>query len=188
MTALHCWNCGEAIAQADMRCPHCETDLIAPRPADHRFAVVSGGRAVAVAPRPRTMAAIAQLPPRGRFVARYWRGEIALDLSFWIVTLIGCLAIFVIPASIYRGIIGLFPESSSYTWTFRVLFLVALIQSVAGVWQVVGAWRAARRWVRYSPRPAWGIAAQIVLLVVALYVGGAIVFCGFTLTDTRNLL
>lgn len=184
LTTLHCWHCGATIGQATVRCEHCGTDLLDRGAADLRqvrYAVVGGALLSGARPRFRSMREIAQMPARGNFIGRQWRGELALDVSFWMVTVLGALAILSLPVAVATAIVGL-NEASSIFDLVEARNAAVMGGTIAlgpiGIWQVVGTWRAASRWVRYSPRPAWGNAARVMLIVYGL---GCLVLCGMSL-------
>ena len=115
---------------------------------------------------------------RRNFFARFWRGEVRLWISFWIVGLaVGIALVFVAPLMVVLSDaesghrpVNIF-IASALTWT-----CVATLS----VWESVGLWRSAGRYmqqrVRTGRKPFWGVVAQVwVVLGVA---GGAVAAVG----------
>jgi hypothetical protein len=101
-------------------------------------------------------------------LARFWRGEISLALSFWgIGPLVVALA-FVLPEGVGWLVRG---------WDFNPLVIFAAIVAIwtiflaLQVYLTVGIWRSARqqRFDASGRRGLWGLAAQFVLALAALY-------------------
>lgn len=104
---------------------------------------------------------------RNNFVARYWRGEYSLGVSYWLFGLIGNIAVSVIVA----GIVSLFRTERGYeprailgsivcVWLVIILFVV---------WQVAGVWRSANRLIArrqvVGKRAGWATVAKVVVVL-----------------------
>ena len=103
-------------------------------------------------------------------IARYWRGEIPLGPSFWLVTLLLSIVIGRTVSSLEQRIL----LGTSYDP--KLLFTVILGGLAASlpisVWQFVGLWRSAR--ARRAARHAIGKRAVWAWLAQAIVVSGAI--------------
>jgi hypothetical protein len=104
---------------------------------------------------------------RNNFIARYWRGEYSLGVSYWLFGLIGNIAVSVIVA----GIVSLFRTERGYeprailgsivcVWLVIILFIV---------WQVAGVWRSANRLIArrqaVGKRAGWATVAKVVVVL-----------------------
>ncbi len=107
-------------------------------------------------------------------VARHWRGELPLWVSYWVIGFIGNIIIAIISVAmvtIFKLDKGYNPVSSFYAniliWTG--IFLIA-------VWQMVGVWRSATRYTAVPtrldektaarrPTPLWAGLAKIVIVL-----------------------
>lgn len=104
---------------------------------------------------------------RGNFIARHWRGELPLWVSYWVIgfggTFAARLAILAVENGLSRTPIG---TEAVYFAEFVVTWVIAL--SVA-VWQVVGTWRSATRNAAArraaGRRPVWATLAKAVMVV-----------------------
>jgi len=105
------------------------------------------------------------------YIARHWRGEQELPLSYWVnYVLLGGI---INAASVY----GLF--DSLYTDVFAMLaiglFLVAIL-----IWQFVGTWRSANQFKidgreKKDRNPEWGTIAQFFITLPYLVIIGAFI-------------
>jgi hypothetical protein len=104
---------------------------------------------------------------RNNFIARYWRGEYSLGVSYWLFGLIGNIAVVVIIA----GIVALFRTERGYeprailgsvvcVWLVIIMFIV---------WQVTGVWRSANRLIArrqaVGKRAGWATVAKVVIVL-----------------------
>lgn len=112
----------------------------------------------------------------GSFVIRYWRGQISLVKSFWLVFVLGNVLIGavtnvlseayapgVIPGSLLRPLVGLYIP--------------------AFIWQAVGTWRSLRNHVRGKP-----MAADILRPYDRLAPFGAVIILVMGLLATASLV
>jgi len=101
--------------------------------------------------------------PNGlKFVARHWRGELSLGVSYWICgSLIGALVgggIAVLVASIDHSDIPL------REYAFAAI-LLSLFSLAVWIWSVVGIWRSASKHASRGGKPVWaGLAKFSVVL------------------------
>jgi hypothetical protein len=111
-----------------------------------------------------------ELPPplpldpnrRTNFLARYWRGEYSLGVSYWCFGLLGNIAV----ACALVGIAGLFTGGDYQPQAiFASLASIWLVSSTYVVWQTVGVWRSANRHAvrrrAAGKRAGWAIAAKV---------------------------
>ena len=172
MTALHCWHCGARIAQQDDTCSSCGTTLTKPH-AWPRYGVV--GRKIPARLDPGPPEPLRLWSPQwwARFIARHWRGELALDASFWGATVVLTVGVVLIADGVAGAIsdlgsaVGPVPLPDDYA---RIVSATGIFLGAVSVWQVVGTWRSAGRWLQQSPRPRWGIAARVALVPYGLLV------------------
>lgn len=109
-------------------------------------------------------------------IARHWRGELPLWVSYWIFGLLGNIAVALIPiaaVAIFNTDKGYDP-SSIFDATIVVWAAVLLV----AVWQMVGVWRSATRYsaarARLGKRALWGNLAKIVIILGFLRLAGAV--------------
>ena len=124
------------------------------------------------------------------FVTRFWRGEVRLWVSFWIVGLLVSIAlIFVSPL-----MIALFDAENGHR-PLNIFTASALTWSciaALSVWEPVGLWRSASRYMQQrlhaGRRPFWGVLAQIwVVFGVASGIVTAIVEAGPQLIENYRV-
>jgi hypothetical protein len=110
------------------------------------------------------------------FVARHWRGEFPLWVSYWIFGFLGNITVALIPvvaAAIFSTDKGYDPSSIFYAsivlWTGVVLVTV---------WQMVGVWRSAARYTaartHLGEKALWGGLAKAVVVLGFLRLLGAL--------------
>jgi hypothetical protein len=106
-------------------------------------------------------------PPRGNFVARHWRGELPLWVSYWVIgfggTFAARLAIFAVESGLPRAPIG---AEAAYVAEVGLGWVIAL---AVAAWQVVGTWRSATRYAAMrraaGRRPVWSTLAKAVMVM-----------------------
>jgi hypothetical protein len=84
------------------------------------------------------------------FVAKNWRGEYPLPISYWVFGLIGNFAIALIPL----GLSAVYETKSGFqpTHVFAFILGVWLISIAISVWQWVSVWRSANRDIERKSR------------------------------------
>jgi hypothetical protein len=111
------------------------------------------------------------LPPAPRsrsYVARHWRGELSLPVSYWLNGILGAL--------IVGATVGVLAYTINRQGAAQpTLWLVSLIVTwmsagLLTIWQAVGVWRSATRY-RQSGKRFWGGAAQALALLGVVQVG-----------------
>jgi hypothetical protein len=101
------------------------------------------------------------------FIARYWRGEFSLPVSYWVFGFLGNL--FVGLVAVLVG--GALTENRSYEPRpiFASFALIWLCVLVVAVWQLVGVWRSANRYrhehVSSGKQAFWAGAAQFAVVL-----------------------
>lgn len=119
-----------------------------------------------------------QPPPRARrraqnFIARHWRGELSLPVSYWLISFAANIA----GALIVLALTLTFTPREGYEPTIILALLSATwaILLVLLVWQIVGLWRSAERRAeeRFKARRSafWARAAQFMAVIAVLQFG-----------------
>lgn len=106
-------------------------------------------------------------PGRRNFVARHWRGELPLWVSYWVINFLGnvCgVAVPVLIAALFASKSGYYPLGLFVTLTASWTCILVLI-----CWQLVGTWRSAKRYrstrQRQGRHAFWGGAAQVAVIL-----------------------
>jgi hypothetical protein len=103
-----------------------------------------------------------------RYLSAHWRGELSLARSFWL----NLVALDVGLALLYAGLHwGLRPVVDPNLILVPIVMLSVLQLLAITPWQIVGAFRAARRHRERAGRPFWSYAAQGMLLVALALAG-----------------
>lgn len=118
-----------------------------------------------------------QPPPRARraqnFIARHWRGELSLPVSYWLISFAANIA----GALIVLALTLTFTPREGYepTIILALLSVTWAILLVLLVWQIVGLWRSAERRAeeRFKARRSafWARAAQLMAVIAVLQFG-----------------
>jgi hypothetical protein len=121
---------------------------------------------------PEAVAAHAMPPPlprpalqSGSYIARHWRGELSLPVSYWLNGILGAVIVGV-TVGVLAYTINRQGAAQPLMW---LVSLVAAWMSAAllTVWQAVGVWRSATRY-RQSGKRFWGAAAKALALLGAV--------------------
>ncbi len=101
-------------------------------------------------------------------MARFWRGELSLALSFWVIGLLGVGLFFALPEGVGWLVRG---RDFNPFVTFAAIVAIWAIVVVLQVYLTVGIWRSAADQRLHAPgrRGLWGLSTQIVLVLAALY-------------------
>jgi hypothetical protein len=100
------------------------------------------------------------------YIARHWRGELSLPISYWINGFLGNIAAAVAIAAI--------TSSADIKDNFRpeiALLSIVLIWATALVvfaWQMVGVWRSATNYQQTKSKSSWGGIAKFVMVIALL--------------------
>ena len=121
---------------------------------------------------PTRRARVAEGPKTGYFVS-HWRGEQSLVRSYWINN-------FLVATPLVLGLTGLMSWISVKGDSLQVSAIVMLLgmplMLALDVWCIVGAWRAAREYLRNHGSLLWGWLARISLALGALQVLVSVLF------------
>lgn len=101
-------------------------------------------------------------------LVRFWRGEFSLALSFWVIGLLGLALFFVLPEGVGWLVRG---RDFNPFVIFAAIVAIWTIVLVLQVYLSVGIWRSAavQRLHALGQRGLWGAAAQVALVLGALY-------------------
>jgi hypothetical protein len=117
---------------------------------------------------------------RTNFLARYWRGEYSLGVSSWCFVFLGNIVV----AFVLVGIVGLFQSGKGYEprAIFGSLVFTWLVSSTFVIWQTVGLWRSADRYIarRHAVEESagWATLAKFAVVLVFLTSLSAFVTAG----------
>jgi hypothetical protein len=127
---------------------------------------------------------------RNNFIARYWRGEYSLGVSYWWFGFVSSIA----AAALAAGILILFRVDRGYDpraifGTFVCIWLVIIVFTV---WQIVGVWRSASRHTAHrravGKRAGWATAAKITCVLILLATINTLVTAGWPqLVETSRI-
>ncbi|MGO4716252.1 GYF domain-containing protein [Bradyrhizobium sp. 2TAF24] len=123
--------------------------------------------------------AVSPAPPESlrfnNFIARNWRGDFSLPVSYWVFGILGNIAILLVPygLSLTPGV-----KSGFHPLALFVAFVgMWLAIAVISLWQWVSVWRSAGRYIadrRAAGRAApWGYIARVMVFVALLQSIGA---------------
>jgi hypothetical protein len=117
-----------------------------------------------------------QLASRSRsYIARHWRGELSLPVSYWLNGILGAVAVgATVGATAYA--INRQSDAQPMLW---LLSLIATWMSAAllALWQAVGVWRSATRY-RQRGKRFWGAAAKALVLLGVVQLAANFVMVG----------
>ncbi len=109
----------------------------------------------------------------GHYLARHWRGELSLPVSYWVNGVLGTMVV-----------AGLAALAATMDWTegpvlaASVAASVLLFGAAVTLWQLVGIWRSAVRHPARGGSRGWAIAAQVMVvlggLAATVDVGGSL--------------
>ena len=130
-------------------------------------------------------------PPRFQnFVARNWRGEFPLWVSFWIFVVLVNLVVSSAGTLAKRA----FRENAGYEpgTIFAALIAIWLLAPVLGTWQFIGVWRSANRRIHQrklaGKRAPWAVAAKVAVVIGAIHLIGVFANAGVPqLTEVSRL-
>jgi hypothetical protein len=98
---------------------------------------------------------------QGGYLARHWRGELKLPLSFWVN---GVLLNLLVDLALLELIFARHPAGppNAYGWFAMLALMVSM--TIVTVWQLVGIWRSAQRHSARG-RPLWGRLARVAVII-----------------------
>ncbi|MFY9511797.1 MAG: ATPase, T2SS/T4P/T4SS family, partial [Rubrivivax sp.] len=99
------------------------------------------------------------------YIARHWRGELSLPLSFWVNN-----GLLMLPLGLGIGFLMVWIAvwGQSLQAASVALLVGAALLLLLSVWGTVGAWRAANTYLDEGGTPGWGMAAKLLLFVGTL--------------------
>ncbi|MHC2335251.1 GYF domain-containing protein [Bradyrhizobium sp. USDA 4454] len=116
---------------------------------------------------------------RQNFVARNWRGEYPLGISYWLIGVLSNLF-----ALIVIALISALSSKAGYNPISILIFVVSLWSFIAGlaVWQSVGIWRSAQHRIEertlIGKRAPWAGLAKVMVFIGALQTAGILIKSG----------
>ncbi len=113
---------------------------------------------------------------------RHWRGELPLWVSFWIITVLGIVPLFV-PMFVVGTMFG------HYDFSARRMFLMGFGAAFASVlmalWQLVGTWRSAFKYkqsrIRLGRSTVWSNVTYLIVAPATLLGFGGLLFLSYLL-------
>jgi hypothetical protein len=108
------------------------------------------------------------------YIARHWRGELSLTLSFWVNnTLLSVVLMGILLSAPWREFVERSPRlySAAVVGVWVLLFLVTS-------WQAVGTWRSAHYYVARGRPSIWANAVRFALIVGVVATAKEIVLSG----------
>lgn len=117
---------------------------------------------------------------RWNFVARHWRGDLPLWVSFWIITVLGCLPLCV---PVFVAGTTLNYDDFSARSIFLLIFGAGFITVLMALWQLVGTWRSAFKYkqsrIRLGRKTVWGNVTYLIVAPATLLSFGCLLFLGY---------
>lgn len=139
------------------------------------------GRDATPPPLPPEAVAAPEPPKSQNFLARHWRGEYPLWVSYWVVGFASNLAALLAITLLSQLMVTQVAYIPLALWTFFVTLWSGLV--CLAVWQAVGIWRSAtrRRIERHAAgkRAFWPVMAKIAVCLGGLQLGGVLLKAGF---------
>jgi hypothetical protein len=105
---------------------------------------------------------------RRNFIARHWRGEFPLWISYWIFGFFANVALLV-----FSGVVSAtLTPAGGYDPTKILIVLIAIWSAVGLVaaWQMMGIWRSANRYIDQKHKTLWPTLAKIAVIFGVLRV------------------
>lgn len=116
------------------------------------------------------------VPGYTNFIARNWRGEYSLPVSYWVFGLIGNFAV----ALLLFGMTAVYDTKMGFrpVYVFTFILSIWLLSIGISVWQSVGVWRSANRYVERKSlkleRAPWAVVAKLIV-AIAIQLAAAVV-------------
>ncbi len=105
----------------------------------------------------------------GNYVARHWRGELSLPVSYWINGFLGNVGALVVIMLLGQGLD--FKQEFRPAIALLVVTAIWATVLVVAIWQYVGVWRSATNYANKNVRSYWGGVAKFMVCIAALRVG-----------------
>jgi hypothetical protein len=121
---------------------------------------------------------VARSPPRkrGNYLIRHWRGELSLPVSYWVNGFGGNI----VAAVAVAAIMALADREDGFDQLLVLSCTIAGWLTLLGIclWQVVGTWRSAGKYMTAHPTRAWGGVARFALSIAVVAMIGKFVTHG----------
>ncbi len=157
--ANYCFNCGQPITNMQANISRVE-ELIQteePPPPEERTPIREHAPQAAGAP--------AAKPSRSyNFIAKHWRGEYSLGISYWLFGFL--VAIFIIMMDIALSHFSDAMNLNTQNQGFLIL-VYYIVTIMAAVWQIVGVLRSASAHVSRGGKYSWAVTAQVLVCLGA---------------------
>ena len=98
-------------------------------------------------------------PGRRNFIARHWRGEFPLWIAYWIFGFFANVALLV-----FSGVVSATLTPAGGYDPVKILIVLIAIWAAVGlvaVWQMMGIWRSANRYIDQKHKTLWPTLAKI---------------------------
>ncbi len=159
--ANFCFNCGEPITKIKSETPSVEKTV----PVEKTTPVQESQRVDTTPSLPERSESASTKAPEPRsynFIAKHWRGEYSLGVSYW---LIGVLATILV--AILSGAVILIQNALHLNTTQQGVLILSFYITIMAItmWQIVGIFRSASAHVARGGKQFWANAAQIMLFL-----------------------
>ncbi len=100
------------------------------------------------------------------FIARHWRGELSLPVSYWLVNVVATVTILIV-AGVIGATFSVNNDGLNFSPTWAFLTLVTVWASVLAIyfWQVTGVWRSADNHTSRGGLAFWAFAAKAMVII-----------------------
>ena len=103
------------------------------------------------------------------YIARHWRGDLRLGVSYWVNYWLGYFAVAILCEGVRWA---LAPADNPFGWAVSAS-LVCSITTAVTVWQLVGVWRSAAKHKARGGRVFWARLAKLVVITGLFGLAGA---------------
>lgn len=141
-------------------------------------------RGIADAARGASSEVTASAPKKSNVIARHWRGELRLPVSYWVVGLLLNVVLYIAftAAGKIIGSSDIGPAGAG-AWILALMLVVLLVTA----WQVVGIWRSAGRHMHITGRRLWGVLARVAVIFGLIQLGAQTTTLGPMLSHSLQL-
>ncbi|WP_188261989.1 GYF domain-containing protein [Azospirillum tabaci] len=98
------------------------------------------------------------------YIARHWRGELSLGVSYWVNGFLGNIAAMAAAAGLTAALPDMYDPMIGLVGIVLISALVLLVT----LWQVVGVWRSARSHKSRGGKAVWARIAQFMMVLACL--------------------
>lgn len=129
----------------------------------------------------------ARMVARLNYIARHWRGELSLAVSFWVNFVALNLLLLAARPVLQQELVALSLDDDP-RWMARFALLnVVFVYGIIYPWQLVGVWRAARRYRPPQPRLRWDLASQVAVALSLLITAATLLPSAHTYRDIVSI-